>query len=215
MRLGTAPFRIRRRDVSRMNCRTCRSSSRVARRLLRHAQRLDLDAFGVRLARQLLGEPLDVALRKRREGAEARADDAAVSVVERGEIVAQEIVDRRRRLACRGRCAPSPRPARRTAGRGSSPSRCRPRVRCGGCRRARDRCDTARARPCRASRSTARRRGRSAPCASGRATDRRSAAARTRSCTSPARVPIVTAGDLVTNHSERRVSCCVVRSRQK
>jgi hypothetical protein len=29
------------------------------------------------------------------------------------------------------------------------------------------------------------------------------------------RVPTVTVGDLVTNHSERRVSLCVVRSRQK
>jgi hypothetical protein len=28
-------------------------------------------------------------------------------------------------------------------------------------------------------------------------------------------VPIVIAGDLVTNHSERRVNVCVVRSRQK
>ena len=36
------PLRIRRRDVSLMNWRTCRSSSRVARRLLRRAQRLDL-----------------------------------------------------------------------------------------------------------------------------------------------------------------------------
>jgi hypothetical protein len=29
------------------------------------------------------------------------------------------------------------------------------------------------------------------------------------------RAPIVTVGDFVTNHSERRVSWCVVRSRQK
>ena len=69
-----------------------------------------------------------------------------------------------------------------------------------------DRCDTARARRCRASRSSrAPVPDRSAPCASDRTTDRRSAAARTRSGTSAAAVRSCTIGDLVTNHSDRRV----------
>ena len=112
-------FRSRRRDVSFMNWRTCRSSSRVARRLLRHAQRLDLDAVGVGLARQLLGEPLDVALRKRREVRKLVPTMPPWRSSSAGEVVAQEIVDRRDRIACSGTRAPSRRPARRTDGRGS------------------------------------------------------------------------------------------------
>ena len=58
-------------------------------------------------------------------------------------------------------------------------------------------------------------RDRSAPCASDRATDRRSAAARTRSGTSSGASPIVTTGDLVTNHSERRVILAGRRDRAR
>ena len=72
---------------------------RVARRLLRRAQRLHLQPHRIRLAGRLLREPLDVALRVRRERPEAGADDAVAPRVERREVVAEEVVDLRRRAA--------------------------------------------------------------------------------------------------------------------
>ena len=180
-----APFRISVATTSR-ELTDVQVVLGVARRLARHAQRLDVDAVRDR-PRTAAAPP-------------AARCSAAETTGTSGTLVADDAAVARPR-APRNRAAGN----RTTSGigpaveiglhhrrhlleeiavRGSWPSTCRLRARCAGCRRAPDRCDTARGRPCPAWRATGvARRDRTAPSAIGRATDRRSAAARTRSCT--------------------------------
>src|SRR5262245_37707996 len=71
----------------------------VARRMLRRSERLDDDPGRVGFARQLIGQPLDVPLRERREGPERRSHDGTMARFQSPKILAKKIVDGGRRIA--------------------------------------------------------------------------------------------------------------------